>query len=80
MNWIFDRLGISLTLLFLVVTVSTPSTVDAQQNEEGSEENELLKEGLPLTPQRTLKGSFTEGSWISLDVSPDGGTIVFDFL
>ena len=59
MNWIFDRLGISLTLLFLVVTVSTPSTVDAQQNEEGSEENELLKEGLPLTPQRTLKGSFT---------------------
>ena len=80
MNWIFDRLGISLTLLFLVATVSTPSTVDGQQNEEGSEENELLKEGLPLTPQRTLKGSFTEGSWISLDVSPDGGTIVFDFL
>ena len=35
---------------------------------------------LPLIPTRTLQFTTTEGSWISLDVSPDGGTIVFELL
>ncbi|MCB0280079.1 MAG: PD40 domain-containing protein, partial [Calditrichaeota bacterium] len=34
----------------------------------------------PLEPGRNLKFTATEGSWISLDVSPDGKTIVFDLL
>lgn len=38
------------------------------------------KEGLPLTPGRWLEMSVTEGSWMSLDVSPDGRTVVFDLL
>ena len=37
-------------------------------------------EGLPLPSDRTLAIDMTEGSWISLDVSPDGATIVFDHL
>jgi Tol biopolymer transport system component len=35
---------------------------------------------LPLIPTRTLKFTTDEGTWISLDVSPDGRTIVFDLL
>ena len=35
---------------------------------------------LPLIPTRSLKFTTDEGTWISLDVSPDGGTIVFDLL
>ncbi|MBV6522457.1 MAG: Protein TolB [Gemmatimonadaceae bacterium] len=35
---------------------------------------------LPITPARTIALDTDEGSWISLDVSPDGGTIVFDLL
>ncbi|MDE2782659.1 MAG: amidohydrolase family protein [Gemmatimonadota bacterium] len=35
---------------------------------------------LPLQPDRTLAIDMTVGSWISLDVSPDGQTIVFDHL
>lgn len=35
---------------------------------------------LPLEPTRTVKFTTNEGSWISLDVSPDGRTIVFDLL
>ena len=36
--------------------------------------------GLPLATPRTLRFATDEASWISLDVSPDGQTIVFDIL
>ena len=35
---------------------------------------------LPLSGTRTAEFTATEGTWISLDVSPDGQTIVFDLL
>ncbi|HVU95214.1 MAG TPA: amidohydrolase family protein [Puia sp.] len=35
---------------------------------------------LPLKPQRTIAFTTTEGTWTSLDVSPDGKTIVFDMM
>lgn len=52
----------------------------AQDADDVDEVTERLQEGLPLAPTWTLSETFTEGSWISLDVSPDGGTIVFDLL
>ena len=36
--------------------------------------------GLPLEPSRWAELTAEEGTWVSLDVSPDGGTIVFDLL
>src|SRR5579871_1387361 len=35
---------------------------------------------LPLKPQRSLRFTTSEASWTSLDVSPDGKTIVFDLM
>jgi len=35
---------------------------------------------LPLKAERTHRFTASEGTWISLDVSPDGQTIVFDLL
>jgi Tol biopolymer transport system component len=35
---------------------------------------------LPLQPARSISLDTDEGTWISLDVSPDGQTIVFDLL
>ena len=36
--------------------------------------------GLPLEPTREIAFTTERGSWMSLDVSPDGSTIVFDLL
>lgn len=36
--------------------------------------------GLPLRPERNVEFTTTEGTWTSLDVSPDGRMIVFDLL
>ena len=33
---------------------------------------------LPLKPARTVKFTTDEGTWVSIDVSPDGRTLVFD--
>ena len=37
-------------------------------------------EGLPLGMTRSVDFETTEGTWMSLDVSPDGKTIVFELL
>src|SRR5882757_8035800 len=36
--------------------------------------------GLPLKPTRTVEFSTDEGTWMSVDVSPDGNTLVFDLV
>jgi Tol biopolymer transport system component len=41
---------------------------------------DTTKVSLPLEAARTIKIATNEGSWLSLDVSPDGQTIVFDLL
>ncbi|MCU0447704.1 MAG: amidohydrolase family protein [Microscillaceae bacterium] len=35
---------------------------------------------LPLEPERTISFNTKEGTWLSLDVSPDGKTLVFDMM
>jgi Tol biopolymer transport system component len=36
--------------------------------------------GLTLAPTRKIEYTTTEGTWLSLDVSPDGKTVVFDLV
>ncbi len=37
-------------------------------------------DSLPLVPTRTIEFETSEGTWLSLDVSPDGRTIVFELM
>ncbi len=57
-----------------VLVAIVPAQSLHAQNEASPEE------GLPLEPARWARFSTSEGTWISLDVSPDGQSIVFDLL
>ena len=67
-----------LSLLFVLagLLLLTPAGA-ALQDDADAEEKE---EGLPLAASDTLSFTVTEGTWMSLDLSPDGQTIVFELL
>jgi Tol biopolymer transport system component len=47
---------------------------------EAKTDGEKAKEGLPLKPERRIEFTTDEGTWISLDISRDGKTILFELL
>src|SRR4029077_11452923 len=52
----------------------------AQRGGRGADTTGGRGAGLPLTPTKALKFTTDEGTWLELDLSPDGGTIVFELL
>src|SRR5882724_8624061 len=53
---------------------------DLLQEKEKKEEKKDDKKGLPLKSDRKVSFTTDEGTWLSLDVSPDGKTIAFELL
>ena len=69
----------ALTALLLSAVVVLPAAVSPAA--VAAQEPALDPDrGLPLEPARWAEVTTDEGTWISLDVSPDGRTIVFDLL
>ena len=68
----------TLAPLLAATIIATPTPAFAQDTADDT--SDPRQEGLPLAPGRTISTSFTEGSWMSVDVSPDGQSLVFDFL
>lgn len=66
-----------LTACASVLLIALPLVPAAAQR---SEEWGSAKAELPLKPTRTASFTTTEGSWVSLDLSPNGQTIVFDLV
>jgi imidazolonepropionase-like amidohydrolase/Tol biopolymer transport system component len=71
-----------LSLRSALLSAALPSllsaTLAAQPNAQARKDP--MQEGLPLAPDRQLTFTTSAGHWMSLDVSPDGSTIVFDLL
>lgn len=69
----------ALTVLFIafisMAMAQQPDTIKTDSTKKKKENKDL-----PLMPGRTFAIQTTEVSWMSLDVSPDGSTLVFDFL
>ncbi len=69
----------NLTLWFagmLLLTSGTPAMATASADDTKKEESK----GLPLKSDRKIEFTTSEGTWTSLDVSPDGKTIIFDMV
>ena len=64
--------------VLLALSVGHPSFALVAQ--EATPDQAEASGALPLVPNRQLRFTTDEGTWMSLDVSPDGGTIVFDLL
>ncbi|MBC7895705.1 MAG: PD40 domain-containing protein, partial [Cytophagaceae bacterium] len=70
------RAILSLPILAITLAVLAAPAAHAQAPAGGG----AARPGLPLQPARSLKYTATKGSWMSVDVSPDGQRIVIDFL
>jgi Tol biopolymer transport system component len=66
--------------LFAICCLALPVAAGAQRGGRADSASNPIQEGLPLKPERTIRFTTDVGSWMSLDVSPDGQTIVFDHL
>src|SRR4051812_21148965 len=64
----------------LVAFGNLPAAAQTPAQNDSSARAAVRTNSLPLINTRTLKFTTDEGSWISVDLSPDGRTIVFDLL
>jgi len=78
---------VSLTILGMLEAkaFAMQATVNAQDKKEEKkddkkDEKKDEKKGLPLKSDRKVEFTTDEGTWLSLDVSPDGKTIAFELL
>ena len=60
----------------VLLLLAAPSLILSAQQTPAS----TARQELPLKPARSIALDTDEGTWVSLDVSPDGQTIVFDLL
>ncbi len=56
------------------------SAMDKDENAEAKDKSKDKKKGLSLKPDRVVEFETDEATWMSLDVSPAGSTIIFELL
>src|SRR5579863_8581676 len=69
-----------LTLLGCLLLIPPALAKESKKPAPAADSADKEKKDLPLTPTRTVEFTTDEGTWISLDISPDGQTLIFDLL
>ena len=77
---ILPRWGAVLLVAAAITAVPGIGVAQTAEQNDSSAQAAGRANGLPLIPSRTLDFTTNEGTWISLDLSPDGETILFELL
>ena len=70
----------AVALLAAVGVAPQPASAQTVEQNDSSAKAARRSNSLPLIPTRTLEFTTDEGTWISLDLTPDGETILFELL
>jgi len=66
--------------LFIVICTSQATALWQETEKDTTKNKQTTFKDLPLKAERTLEFNTKEGTWVSVDISPDGTTIIFDML
>ncbi|MEQ9398652.1 MAG: amidohydrolase family protein [Longimicrobiales bacterium] len=75
----FRRLALALVCLLIGPAFAAGSALQAQESPDSSDTGDPSVD-LPLEMTDTLRLTLSEGSWLSVDVTPDGGSVLFELL
>lgn len=69
------------TRMLAIFLMFTSSLVLAQEaNKKKKDSTKMATKELPLEPKRKINFTTSQGTWMSVDVHPDGKTIMFDMM
>ena len=74
------KVSMKITALTAVVLLSCTQNFAQSDSLKINTTSFTVYKDLPLKPERNISFTTNEGSWMSLDVSPDSKTIVFDLM
>ncbi|NER15793.1 amidohydrolase family protein [Spongiivirga citrea] len=72
--------SLSSVVAMLLLLCSFTITAQDKKEEKKADSTKMATKELPLEPARKVKFNTKQGTWISVDVHPDGKTIMFDLM